>query len=227
MILGINNISRILTIGDDISIVIAAVYGIRIWKNSTIFWRITILNVFLATITEVIGYIYKQKHSNDVIPFNIYILIAMWLLVSAALLLINKKTASIITLIFSLINTYVWFYFINNNGINVFANWALVCSSVLIAAIYFITFIQLFSNNTLQISKQPVFWLCVAIIIYYCANIPIFSMLNYLNEKNLALATKLYLINIVLGMVYYSLMSYSFYVYHKSAKAIKITSNGG
>jgi hypothetical protein len=216
-----NTISRILTLGDDASIGASLVIGLKIWKKATTFWRLIVISVALDAVTELIGNFYRQP-SNSAIGFNIYILILLWLLVIAALYVLRSRVASAIGVSLLVLSTVLWSYYMNKHGIRVFANWVFVSSSIFVSGIYFIVFIQFFSRNQLRITGQPLFWLCLAMLIYYCATIPIFSMFNYLNTNNLSLASRLYLINIALCIVYNLLVSYSFLLYHKNEKAVKL-----
>lgn len=207
-----------LVLGNYFSITIAIILGLKAWKQMPIFLRLILINVFIAGLTEIIGYVYALKYPKDALVFNIYILILMWLYICASLSVIKKRFYITSACVLLFLSTIIWIFIVKKYGINIFANWALVSSSVCLSIIYFIIFLQLHSTDQLKTLNQSLFWICVSIIVYYAANIPIFSMINYLNEKNIGLAKQLYLINIIVGIIHYALIGYGFRLYSSFLK---------
>lgn len=200
------------------AIIIALVVGLFLFQRLSILYRVFLLQVLTALIFESMGaYIGLFSKQNNTWIFNIYMLIEMTLLGIAGSFLLDKSIR-IYTLSAFGIMQLLWIINALIGDFDKLFNWFFVSSSALIVILFvFILFRNvLFKKKHLLI--ESVFYLCFSSILYFASVIPLFGLLNFLIEDNIAIATKLFYINISLNILRYILIAIAFYLYGSQAK---------
>ncbi len=94
-----------------------------------------------------------------------------------------------------------WGVLVNENTIYNFAFAGLVADAFLQTTLFMFILVDNTMNSASNISKNPLFWLCMSLILYYAGNIPFISTLT-IKANDLILPKKTYVtINDVLGVV--------------------------
>jgi len=87
--------------------------------------------------------------------------------------------------------------------------YALGCLLITIICIYY--FYELFqSSRSLDLTRQPMFWICVGLLFFYCCSFPIFGLYNYLNKAPRIIQRNLQTILVLLNVFLYSSFTIAF-----------------
>ncbi|MES2703439.1 MAG: hypothetical protein V4649_12420 [Bacteroidota bacterium] len=173
-------------------------------------YKIVLYLLIIAIGCEIYGYYIGaiQKQSNAWL-FNFYMPVEVWALGLAAIDLVPKKKAQLLFYVLLFTNTIIWIVDMYND-VYQFANFSMVCGSVLLTVLY----MGVLVNNSLftqkNIRKQPVFWLSISTILYFGCVVPYMGMHNYLSKEYYKVAVELAYINIILNFVRYPLVAISF-----------------
>jgi hypothetical protein len=207
-----------------IEIFIALIAGIFFYKGFIKGWKILTIQVIIAFAVELSAYYIRTNHQPNGWLFNFYLIADFVLLISVAYFLIQVKRFQFIFLgafsLFMLVWLYDVFYLF---GISKFATHAYTVSSFLLIA----TYLYLLFYDTLHWKKavylSPVFWLSIAIIVFYGCNISYFYLMDIIiktlskDQKNLLL----WLLKLLVA-IRYLLVALSFYlVYYNNKGNIK------
>jgi hypothetical protein len=206
-----------------IEIFIALIAGIFFYKSFTKGWKLLSIQVIIAFAVELSAYYIRMNHQPNGWLYNIYLIADFTLLITVAYFLIQDKRFQFLFLgAFSLF-MLVWLYdVVYLYGITKFAAHAYIASSILLIA----TYLYLLFYDTLRWKKavylSPVFWLCIAIIVFYGCNITYFYLMDTI-IKTLSKEQKdllLWLLKILVA-VRYVLIALSFYLVYYNNKNIK------
>jgi hypothetical protein len=202
----------------------AVLVGFYFYKHLTKPWRLLLIQVIIAFTVELSAYFIRMNHQPNGWLYNFYLVADFTLLMSVAYFLLQIKRFQFLFLGAFLIFILVWgydvFYLF---GITKFATHAYTASSILLIASY----LYLLFYDTLRWQKpvylSPVFWFCIAIIIFYGCNITYF----YLMDTIIKTLTKsqndfLLLVLKLLVAIRYLLIALSFYlVYYNNKENLK------
>lgn len=198
---------------------LAILAGFYCINRLTLPYKLLLLQIFLAFINDIVAWaVQKYGGYNNVILYNIYTIVEVWLLGSTCRLLLTSQKARQIVKYLLLCLTIIWIVITIVNGINIFNNWTVVTNAIFYVIFYLVLLIDksIFSHKKLYI--QPLFLISMAIIIYYATIIPLFGLMNYLTSSNMQLAGKLFKINFGAAILRYSLIAIAFYLYGRQAK---------
>ena len=174
-------------------------------------YKLVLFLIAIAASFECSGYyIAMHLHEPNSWLFNLYILIDVFFMGSAAILLIDNRKTRRLFMVFIFIDSIIWIMDIITNSIYEFANFAMVCNLIFSTIMFLIV---LFSNSIFhskKMLKQPVFWLSVSTILYSACDIPYMGLHNYLIIHAPVLSNELFTINTVLDIVRYPLVAISF-----------------
>lgn len=184
--------------------------GIRFYKYLSLFQKIFLLHTTVSLAVELIGILLKVifDADNTTPIYNTYILVEFLIILFAARyhLNINNILISIISI------TYIitWIVTINHNGMLTFASQAFLSGCLTLLVLYLLALFS-FSQKGNAISKNPDYLLFFATLIYLCGNIPLFCFILYLINKFPDVASKLFIITIIISNIRYALTTASFY----------------
>ncbi|HEY9178051.1 MAG TPA: hypothetical protein VIN07_10185 [Flavipsychrobacter sp.] len=182
-------------------------------------YKLLLLQVFLAFVNDIVAWaVQKYAGYNNVLLYNIYTVIEVWLLGSACWLLLTSSNIRQVVKYLIPCLTIVWIIITIVNGINVFNNWTVITNAIFYIIFYLVLLIDNSIFNHKKLYKQPLFLIAMAIIIYYATIIPLFGLMNYLTSNNMQLAGKLFKINFAAAILRYALVAIAFYLYGRQAK---------
>lgn len=203
---------------------LAILSGAYNWKKLSLPYRLTVLLVAFAVITELTGRIISHYfHQNNVWLYNLYNPVEMWVLGFICILFVNtkvgKKTIQASLFMLSLF----WCITVGYNGIFAFNNWFVVLKSLF----HIVCFIVILFDNSVfnkkKIYTQPLFLLSTGMILYYATTIPLFGLMNYLVKNDSKMALKLFHINHAATAIRYALVAVAFYLYARQAKRAHVS----
>lgn len=199
--------------------VIALIIGLYFSKRLNGLYLFFLLQLILAVVFEAYGfYINIVLGKYNLWLFNIYILLEISLLTLAYTVLSKNKITNIFTAISLVMLVVFWFYSIYNNGIDTLANIFYISGCILLVVLYFhLLFTQVIFNSH-KILKNPLFWVCSSVLIYFGCFIPYKGIENRMLSNDIDLAKRLFDINLALNIIRYSLVAVAFYLYGSHAK---------
>jgi len=204
---------------------LSAIVGIYSWRYLTLPFKLIFFQIICASFADITGRILEIYLNNNIFLYNAYLFIELWLVGLAGWYMIRNKTYQKWLMAFLIICTVVAIVSISITGIKVFANWAFLMECLLLTITYLGILINLLISNKGNITKEPVFWLCIGIITYFGCNVPLFGMLNYLVEYHPLLGNYIYRIDHVLCIIRYSFVAVGFLSCRKHIFTSKLITN--
>ncbi len=99
-------------------------------------------------------------------------------------------------------------FFIQPNGFHTIT-YSLGCLLIVAACIYY--FFEIFqSTRSVNLVKEPPFWICSGLLFFYCCTFPLIGLWNHLSGLSDIILTNLNAIMQVLNILLYSLFSIAF-----------------
>lgn len=192
--------------------VIALIIGLVRFRFLSKPYKLFLLQIFVAIIVESYGrYLVVKIHAPNLWLFNIYMIIEFLLISSAGILLNRKYKDFFISMV--VCGIAVWSIEIFRQGIFVLANWFYLSASFLIVLIYLGILLQsrtIFNSN--KIASQPLFWLCLSTLIFFCCYLPYKGLENIILTEYPTIAKDMFKINLGLNVIRYPLIGLSFYL---------------
>jgi hypothetical protein len=197
--------------------------GVYYFKYLSKAYRLVLFLIAIALSCEFYGYYlsYHLKQHNAWL-FNIYMLIEVWMMVGAALYLINNGKIRLVFFSALIINSVFWLGTITAKTIYTFANMPMITGCLLMASVYLFLLINHGIFNRRGILSEPIFWLAISIILYAVCVIPFMAMHDYLTKHMSTVNVRLHLIISILDIVRYPLAGISFVVFGKMRKKLQI-----
>ncbi len=198
--------------------IFAVIIGLVNWRLLTKPYKLIAVQVCLILLTESLGlYLNHVRQCNNVFLFNIYNILEVWLLAYIGKQFITTKFARLILPILIFLTVY-WFYCVLLRGIDEFFNWFFVVYCFFLVIIFTVI---LFTNalfNRKKVLGEPLFLICISIILYYGCTVPLFGVMNYLIKNDINTAARLFYISHTVEVLRYLLIAIAFYLYGRQAK---------
>lgn len=87
--------------------------------------------------------------------------------------------------------------------------YSLGCLLVVSYCIYY--FLELFRlSKSVKLINEPAFWICSALLFFYCCGFPLYGLINYLSQISTIVVTNFDLIVTILNIFLYSLFTIAF-----------------
>ena len=178
--------------------------------------------LFVALVVEVIGnsldltgranvHVYNYFTAFE---FSCYILFVRAMVISP----VARRIFLIVACIyFPATSVYIYFYLqpLYFHAIT----YSLGCLLMVVATVYF--FLELFRNpRSSSLLRQPAFWICTALLFFYCSSFPLYGLLNFWAENSPLIIANFSLIISILNVFLYSLFSIAFLCRMTSRKYI-------
>lgn len=195
--------------------------GLINFKSFNLPIKITFLYVVITFVVEMLGfyslYLSPEKKVNTVL-YNIYAPVSLLILSLFFYIIVDsvqiKKVILFLGLLFGLIQ--VFFIFKN---LNTGYNFRVFMGAIVILSIYSIVFFRQILNSGDSFFENPNFWIVTGILFFYTGYFFLSGFINYIATKDAVLARKLFTINHLLNIIYYSLITYGFICQRKLAKS--------
>jgi hypothetical protein len=121
----------------------------------------------------------------------------------------RMKTILLSTAGLYLVFILIYYFFIQN--ISRFSSTTYAVGSLLITIFCIYYFYELFqSSKSLNLARQPIFWICAGLLFFYCCSFPIFGLLNYLNRAPSIIQKNIAVILVLLNVFLYSSFTIAF-----------------
>ncbi len=87
--------------------------------------------------------------------------------------------------------------------------YAFGCLLIVAACIYY--FFELFKiPKSVELKKNPAFWICSGLLFFYCCGFPLFGMFNFLSDISKLIIKNFYNIITILNIFLYTLFTIAF-----------------
>ncbi|HVV05203.1 MAG TPA: hypothetical protein VHC96_13325 [Puia sp.] len=119
-----------------------------------------------------------------------------------------KKLLLYTTWLFVLIVVINFLFIQRTAGFNSFT-YALGCLLIAVICIYY--FFELFQSTTsVNLTRQPAFWICAGLIFFYACSFPVYALLNFLKEAPDIIKKNFGVILLLLNVLLYSSFTIAF-----------------
>ena len=176
----------------------------------------------LTLIIELIGYYclyFSLERKVNVYLYNVYIPIGFSLLSLFFYLIVKSQFIKrIIFLVIPIIVSVNIFFIIQSPKPELNRGLFLYLKGLLI--IYSIIYLHQIINSEESISSNSNFWVVTGIIFFYSGYFFLSGFIDYISKNNLQLAQKLFILNPLLNIIYYSLITYGFICQRRLAKSL-------
>lgn len=194
--------------------------GLIYYKSFNLPIKIMYLYVSVSFVTEVLGfyslYISSEKKVNFVL-YNIYAPVSFFILSLFFYRVIDNKNTKKNVILLVLLIGFVHIFFIFDSLSNKY-NFKIFLLSITILSIYSILFLRQILDSEASIYLNPHFWIVTGILFFYAGYFFLSGFINYISLKDPILARKLFTINHLLNIIYYSLVTYGFICQRRLAK---------
>ena len=184
-------------------IVISLLASLTVYAQSPtpIYLRLFPIFLLCTLMVELTSFYYGPRGKSPIALYNFFtsveFLFYMFVVRSAIHSDRAKKIIVYIACLFIVVLT-INFLFIQKIQVFSSTTYALGCLIISILSIYF--FYELFQTQSVNLIRQPAFWICTGLLFYYTSSFPIFGLFNYVRSvfiiKNLS--TILLLLNVFL-----------------------------
>lgn len=183
--------------------------------------KMIFIYVLVTLITESLGYYYLYIHPDSKINgliYSYYRPIAYCVLSLFFSKIIHDKTISniILFLIPCLLSVSIYFIFIGTTGKTNF-QFGLLFKGLLVC--YSVFYFKQLLKSEEEINSNPNFWIITGILFFNAGFFFLSGFVNYISQKDLELARKLYSINHIINIFYYSLITYGFICQRRLARS--------
>lgn len=194
-------------------IVLSFLASITVYMQSATPVYLRLFPVFLlcTLIVELISFYYGPRGKSPIALYNFFtsfeFLFYMFVVRSV---LHNARTKRIIVYIACLyiITLIINFIFIQN--IHAFSSMTYALGCLIISVISIFYFYELFQTQSINLVRQPAFWICAGLLFYYCCSFPIYGLFNYLNRAPKFIVKNLATIALLLNVFLYSSFTIAF-----------------
>lgn len=195
--------------------------GLIYFKSFILPIKVIFLYVTISFVVEILGfyslYLSPEKKVNTIL-YSIYAPISLLILSFFFYIIIDnvqiKKVILCLGLLFGLIQ--VLYIYIN---LNIGYNFRVFMGAIIILSAYSIIFFRQLLNAEASFFENPNFWIVTGILFFYTGYFFLSGFINYISTKDPILARKLFTINHLLNIIYYSLITYGFICQRKLAKS--------
>lgn len=190
-------------------------------KNSELYIKAFSFFLIASLLVEMIGDVRNNKGLNNLLMYNIFNVFEftfyIWLIRE---IVQNKKAKNLILYILLLYPAVdlVNIFFIQGTTHFHTITYALGCLLIVLLCIYY--FFELFqSPSSVNLLKQPAFWICSGLLFFYCCSFPIFGLSNLLMHLPRIFMRNIRTIIILLNIFLYSMFTLAFLCRFRTMKS--------
>lgn len=195
----------------DILILFCCVLGYRNYAFLDRAWKIIVLQLSLDLVAELLGLVLRQLKYTTSPVYNFYLPAELILLAVTANMFLKSVHWKRATFFFLALFFGVWLYDLWEHSLLFFTSRAYATEGIIICCLYLGLLLQLQRQDGYSsLLQHPLFWFCVAHLVYFGCVIPYFSLMDYLQANKPQLWHHLYIINPIMGVMRYLLVLLSF-----------------
>ena len=158
--------------------VIALIIGAYYYRYLSTPFRLILGIVLLGALTETGAFLYNLTlHISNAWIFNIYMISEFGLYCAAVWYFFPANIRKLVPVIF-IADFSVWVYQIARHSVFEFSIISLITGALLISVLYFVVLVLNILHSDQALSKNPLFWLSVSILLYYVCGIPAMSTIT-------------------------------------------------
>ncbi len=177
--------------------------------------------VILSFFTEWIGFYYLYlsdiKKVNTVVYYLFSPLEFFFISTFFAGLIISKIIKKIILILIPIVGV-IFLYFGLPSKSDLMANFNLFMISNFLFASYSIIYLKQLLEKEIIFFNEPTFWIVLGILFFETGFFFLSGFIKYIGIQNINLARKLFSLNHILNIIYYSLITYGFICQARLAK---------
>jgi hypothetical protein len=178
--------------------------------------------IFITIIIESIGF-YNQHISIErkinPLVYQIFSPLEAILIGAYFFSIIEKKYLRNLVVFLTIVDLIIFGFDLFFNDYKSLQNFKLNLLPMGFYVMFCIFFYQQLLQSDLEIRTNPFFWIVTGILFFNTSFFFLTGFINYIRERNLALAKKLFSINHLINIFYYSLITYGFICQRISAKS--------
>ncbi|MCB0696245.1 MAG: hypothetical protein KDC07_02705 [Chitinophagaceae bacterium] len=181
-------------------------------RYSTLY-RLLLLQVVLALMAEVGGYIVALVFHNSNWFHNVYIIADFATMLAIWYTLSNKRRSEqlvVLTLVVSYLS--LWLHQVINSGTQIFAHRSYLFGCAVIVLLFLNVIFDTIRSRGDKDARLVNYVISISVIVFYCGQIPLFGFLNMLNANFPKLSKQLFNINFALEITRYLFVAYVFYI---------------
>jgi hypothetical protein len=174
-------------------------------KGTRLFLKIFPFFLFVTLIVEIVGQYLSDHKRNNTLLYNFFgvfeFTFYFWILRLIIRNAVAKKIIFHLLWIYPIISL-VNIFFIQKLNIFGTITYSLGCLFIVVITIYY--FFELFQlPPAIPLLREPAFWICSGLLLYYCCSFPMFALMTHLGKNTPRFITKnldniLNLLNILL-----------------------------
>lgn len=189
--------------------------------NNDLYIKVFPFFLMLSFLIEIIGELRNHKGLSDVLMYSIFtgfeFCFYIWLIREIVQNKKAKKVIFYILLLFPVVDL-VNIFFIQGTTHFHTITYALGCLLIVLLCIYY--FFELFqSPSSVNLLKQPAFWICSGLLFFYCCSFPIFGLSNLLMRLPRVFMRNIKTIIILLNIFLYSMFTLAFLCRFRTMKS--------
>lgn len=170
--------------------IIALLIGCYYFRYLSEPYRIILYLIVAGILFETAGYFIGHYYQVNLWLFNIYMLVEVFMYCYAAKYFLPRSVSKVLPWLVAG-DVAVWIYQIVKYSIFQFALVTLITGALIISVIYIIILTLNTMHSSKGLVKNPLFWLCISIVLYYVCDIPYMTIfaekLNNYMHKNVSM----------------------------------------
>jgi hypothetical protein len=132
--------------------------------------------------------------------------------------LLKKKATIKLIYVLSLISIIIFILDILKNRFTTLQNFKYYLLPISFYVLFSILYLSELLNSPLDLNSNPNFWIVVGVLFFYSGFFFLSGFINFIAKNDLELAKKLYTLNHLLNIIYYSLITYGFVCQRRLAR---------
>jgi hypothetical protein len=181
-------------------------------KNTDLYIKVFPFFLMLSFLVEIIGEMRNNRGLNTLIVYNLFNTIEfsfyIWMIREIIQNGKAKKIIFYILLIYPIVDLINIFFVQGTRHFHTLT-YSLGCLLVVLLCIYY--FFELFqAPNSVNLARQPAFWICTGLLFFYCCSFPIFGLSNFLQSLPRVFRRNMITIIILLNVFLYSMFTLAF-----------------
>lgn len=193
-------------------VIIPILIGVIRLRHLSVAARCVFALMIVAMVTDNISYFFRNQHFNTAYFLRIYTILEFILLSFFFIYIVNLKSLKVGMKVMIVLFTAVAIFDALFQGIMSMDSISIAVESIVFILYSIIAFFLLMKDTTyLNILSASRFWMITAIILYFSGNLFLFVFSNHLLLHTPDSFNKLWAINSVLSILFYSLIAIGFW----------------